>query len=87
MAIGTSHGAYKFSGRQGLHFDRLAEIQKRLPGFPLVLHGGSAVPAREVERINAAGGDLDQSASGVAESELARAISSGITKVNIGTER
>ena len=86
VAIGTSHGAYKFSGRQGLHFDRLADIQKRLPGFPLVLHGGSAVPAREVERINAAGGDLDQSASGVAESQLARAISSGITKVNIGTD-
>ncbi len=86
VAIGTSHGAYKFSGRQGLHFDRLAEIQKRLPGFPLVLHGGSAVPVHEVERINAAGGDLDRSASGVAENELARAISSGIAKVNIGTD-
>jgi fructose-bisphosphate aldolase, class II len=86
VAIGTSHGAYKFSGRQRLHFDRLEEIQKRLPGFPLVLHGGSAVPAREVERINAAGGNLDQSAGGVAEGELARAISSGITKVNIGTD-
>jgi len=86
VAIGTSHGAYKFSGRQGLHFDRLAEIQKLLPGFPLVLHGGSAVPVREVERINAAGGDLDPSASGVAESELPRAIASGITKVNIGTD-
>ncbi|MBI3849918.1 MAG: ketose-bisphosphate aldolase [Verrucomicrobia bacterium] len=86
VAIGTSHGAYKFSGRQGLHFDRLAEIQKRLPGFPLVLHGGSAVPAREVERINNSGGDLDPSASGVAERELRRAISSGIAKVNIGTD-
>src|SRR6266850_2411374 len=74
VAIGTSHGAYKFSGRQGLHFDRLAEIQKRLPGFPLVLHGGSAVPIREVKRINAAGGDLDPSASGVAESDLPQAI-------------
>ena len=86
VAIGTSHGAYKFSGRQGLHFDRLAEIQERLPAFPLVLHGGSAVPVREVERINAAGGKLDASASGVAESELPRAIASGITKVNIGTD-
>src|SRR6266850_2350687 len=74
VAIGTSHGAYKFSGRQGLHFDRLAEIQKRLPGFPLVLHGGSAVPIREVKRINAAGGELDSSASGVAESDLPQAI-------------
>src|SRR6266481_1529136 len=81
VAVGTSHGAYKFSGAQGLHFDRLAEIQKLLPGFPLVLHGGSAVPAREIERINAAGGDLDPSASGVAQSELPRAIASGITKV------
>ena len=86
VAIGTSHGAYKFSGQQRLHFDRLAEIQKRLPGFPLVLHGGSAVPLKEVERINAAGGDLDTSASGVSENELAQAISLGVTKVNIGTD-
>jgi len=86
VAIGTSHGAYKFSGRQGLHLDRLAEIQKRLPGFPLVLHGGSAVPLNEVARINAAGGNLDPSASGVSENELASAIASGIAKVNIGTD-
>jgi fructose-bisphosphate aldolase class II len=86
VAIGTSHGAYKFSGKQRLHFDRLTEIQRRLPGFPLVLHGGSAVPRREIERINAAGGDLDASASGVSESELRRGIALGITKVNIGTD-
>jgi fructose-bisphosphate aldolase class II len=86
VAIGTSHGAYKFSGPQRLHFDRLGEIQKRLPGFPLVLHGGSAVPTKEVERINAAGGKLDESASGVAENELVRSISLGVTKVNIGTD-
>src|SRR5262245_60713864 len=58
VAIGTSHGAYKFAGSQRLHFDLPAEIQKRLPGFPLVLHGGSAVPLDEVRRINAAGGAL-----------------------------
>jgi fructose-bisphosphate aldolase class II len=86
VAIGTSHGAYKFSGQQRLHFERLTEIQKRLPGFPLVLHGGSAVPLKEVERINAAGGTLDTSASGVSEGELAQAISLGVTKVNIGTD-
>jgi len=86
VAIGTSHGAYKFSGKQRLHFDRLAEIQKRLPDFPLVLHGGSSVPAREVERINAAGGTLDVSASGVSEDELVRAIGLGIAKVNVGTD-
>ncbi len=64
VAIGTSHGAYKFSGTQGLHFDRIAEIQKRLPGFPLVMHGSSSVPKEWVERINKAGGKLGD-ASGV----------------------
>jgi len=59
VAIGTSHGAYKFKGTQSLHFDRLAEIQQRLPGFPLVMHGSSSVPPDEVQRINAAGGKLD----------------------------
>ena len=56
VAIGTSHGAFKFSGSQALRFDVLEEIQKRLPGFPLVMHGSSSVPQEEVERINAAGG-------------------------------
>lgn len=86
VAIGTSHGAYKFAGKQRLHFERLAEIQKRLPSLPLVLHGGSAVPKQEVKRINAAGGDLDASASGVSENEIAQAIASGVAKVNIGTD-
>lgn len=86
VAIGTSHGAYKFAGKQRLHFERLAEIQKRLPGFPLVLHGGSAVPMAEVQRINAAGGTLDQTASGVSENELTQAVSLGVTKINIGTD-
>ena len=57
-AIGTSHGAFKFSGSQGLHFEVLEELQKRLPGFPLVMHGSSSVPQDEVERINKAGGKL-----------------------------
>jgi fructose-bisphosphate aldolase class II len=86
VAIGTSHGAYKFSGRQRLHLDRLAAIQQRLRGFPLVLHGGSAVPAEEVKRINAAGGALEATAGGVSEKELAEAIGLGVTKVNIGTD-
>jgi fructose-bisphosphate aldolase class II len=86
VAIGTSHGAYKFRGRQGLHFDRLAEIQKRLPGFPLVMHGSSSVPRQEVERINAAGGALDPSARGVDEDEFAKAVPLGVTKVNIDTD-
>jgi fructose-bisphosphate aldolase, class II len=85
VAIGTSHGAYKFSGSQGLHFDRIAAIQERLPGFPLVMHGSSSVPLEEVERINAAGGALDPSAKGVNEDEFARAVTLGVTKVNIDT--
>jgi fructose-bisphosphate aldolase class II len=86
VAIGTSHGAYKFAGKQRLHLDRLAEIHTRLRGFPLVLHGGSAVPKLEIERINAAGGHLEDTASGISESELRRAIEFGVTKVNIGTD-
>ncbi|HFD40204.1 MAG TPA: ketose-bisphosphate aldolase [Anaerolineae bacterium] len=86
VAIGTSHGAYKFKGRQGLHFDRLAEIQRRLPGFPLVMHGSSSVPREEVERINAAGGAMDPSARGVDEDEFAKAVPLGVTKVNIDTD-
>jgi fructose-bisphosphate aldolase class II len=86
VAIGTSHGAYKFSGTQGLHFERIAEIQKRLPGTPLVMHGSSSVPREEVERINAAGGALDPSAKGVDADQFARAVPLGVTKVNIDTD-
>jgi len=86
VAIGTSHGAYKFSGKQRLHLEVLAEIKRRLNGFPLILHGGSAVPQEEIERIRKAGGKLDSSASGVSETELKKAIASGITKVNIATD-
>jgi fructose-bisphosphate aldolase class II len=86
VAIGTSHGAYKFSGSQGIHFDRVAEIQKRLPDTPLVMHGSSSVPKEEVERINAAGGELDPSAKGVDADQFARAVPLGVTKVNIDTD-
>ncbi|WP_456428038.1 class II fructose-bisphosphate aldolase [Rhodocaloribacter sp.] len=86
VAIGTSHGAYKFSGGQGIHFDRVAEIRKRLPRFPLVMHGSSSVPAEEVARINAAGGALDPSARGVDVNDFAKAIPLGVAKVNIDTD-
>lgn len=86
VAIGTSHGAYKFSGKQGLHFDRIAEIQKLLPNTPLVMHGSSSVPREEVERINAAGGKMDPSAQGVNADEFAKAVTLGVTKVNIDTD-
>jgi fructose-bisphosphate aldolase class II len=84
-AIGTSHGAYKFSGSQSLHFEVLEGIQKRLPGFPLVMHGSSSVPQDEVARINAAGGQL-KGAKGVDENQFARAAKLGVTKVNIDTD-
>jgi len=85
VAIGTSHGAYKFTGSQGLHFDRLVEIQKELPGFPLVMHGSSSVPQEEVERINKSGGKLE-GARGVDEDEFAKAVPLGVTKINIDTD-
>jgi len=84
-AIGTSHGAYKFTGTQGLRFDVLAEIQKLLPGFPLVMHGSSSVPQEEVDRINAAGGAIKGS-KGVDENQFRRAAELGVTKVNIDTD-
>ena len=84
VAIGTSHGAYKFTGKQGLHFDRIAEIQRRLPGFPLVMHGSSSVPKQWVDRINKAGGKLGN-ASGVPEDQYLPAARLGVTKVNIDT--
>ncbi len=84
-AIGTSHGAFKFTGTQGLRFDVLAEIQKRLPGFPLVMHGSSSVPQEEVARINAAGGKL-KGAKGVDATQFRRAAELGVTKINIDTD-
>lgn len=85
VAIGTSHGAYKFSGSQKLHLDRLAETQKRLPNTPFVMHGSSSVPQEEVERINKAGGQLG-GAKGVDENEFVKAVPFGVTKVNIDTD-
>lgn len=84
-AIGTSHGAYKFSGSQGLHFEVIEEIARLLPGFPMVMHGSSSVPQDEVERINAAGGEL-KGAKGVDEGEISKASKMGVTKVNIDTD-
>ncbi|HDL77796.1 MAG TPA: ketose-bisphosphate aldolase [Lentisphaerae bacterium] len=85
VAIGTSHGAYKFKGKQGVRFDVLEKIHEKLPGFPLVMHGSSSVPQEEVERINAAGGKLE-GAKGVDENDFARAAPLGVTKVNIDTD-
>jgi fructose-bisphosphate aldolase class II len=84
-AIGTSHGAFKFSGTQGLHFGVLEEIQKRLPGFPLVMHGSSSVPQDEVARINAASGQI-KGAKGVDADQFKHAAELGVTKINIDTD-
>ena len=84
-AIGTSHGAFKFKGKQSLHFDVLTKIQALLPGFPLVMHGSSSVPKDEVDRINAAGGKIAGS-MGVDVNEYLPAAKRGVTKVNIDTD-
>ncbi|HEX2855049.1 MAG TPA: ketose-bisphosphate aldolase [Opitutaceae bacterium] len=84
-AIGTSHGAFKFKGKQSLHFDVLKKIQARLPQFPLVMHGSSSVPKEEVDRINAAGGKI-QDSMGVDPNEYLPAAKLGVTKVNIDTD-
>src|SRR3984893_14931040 len=85
-AIGTSHGAFKFKGKQSLHFEVIREIQECLPGTPIVMHGSSSVPEEEVRRINAAGGKLDPSARGVDEDEYLPAAKLGVTKINIDTD-
>lgn len=84
-AIGTSHGAFKFTGTQGLRFDVLSDIQKTVPGFPLVMHGSSSVPQDEIARINAAGGQI-QGAKGVDDNQFKRAAELGVTKINIDTD-
>ncbi len=85
-AIGTSHGAYKFKGQQSLHFEVIEALQKKIPGFPIVMHGSSSVPKDEVARINKAGGTLDPTACGVNEEEYLPAAKLGVTKVNIDTD-
>jgi len=85
-AIGTSHGAFKFKGKQSLHFEVIEAIQKEIPGTPIVMHGSSSVPEEEVRRINAAGGKLDPSARGVDEDEYLPAAKLGVTKINIDTD-
>ncbi len=86
VAVGTSHGAYKFSGGKGLQFEVLQKIQEQLPGYPLVLHGSSKVNPADITVINQYGGRLSGNASGVSDEELKKAITYGICKVNIATD-
>lgn len=90
VAIGTSHGAYKFAGEAKLDFDRLAAIKKAVSeavgyDFPLVLHGSSSVPKELVEKCNKFGGKLPN-AQGVPEEMLAFAAANGVAKINIDTD-
>jgi len=85
IAIGTSHGAFKFSGDPQLDFERLDVITKKLEGFPLVLHGASTVIPEFVEKCNQYGGDIP-GAKGVPENMISQATKSGVCKVNIDTD-
>ena len=85
IAIGTSHGAYKFAGEAKLRFDILEEVQKRLEGFPIVLHGASSVVPEYVENINRFGGKMP-GAKGVPEEMLRKAASMSVCKINIDSD-
>ncbi len=90
ISIGTSHGAYKFKVKPGeapppLRFDILEEIEKRIPGFPIVLHGASSVIPEYVEIINKYGGKME-GAVGVPEDQLRRAAKSAVCKINIDSD-
>ena len=97
IAIGTSHGAYKFTAAQctrnekgelvppPLRFDILEEVVKRLPGFPIVLHGSSSVPQNYVKMVNANGGKMPD-AVGIPEEQLRKAAESAVCKINIASD-
>jgi len=97
ISIGTSHGANKFTPEQctrdangilippPLRFDILEEVEKKLPGFPIVLHGSSSVPVRYIEMINSYGGDLKDSV-GIPEEQLRKAAKSAVCKINIDSD-
>ena len=87
IAIGTSHGAYKFKPgtKPQLRFDILEEVEKRLPNFPIVLHGASSVPQDFVEKINKFGGNMP-GAIGVPEDQLRQAASMAVCKINIDSD-
>ncbi len=85
IAIGTSHGAYKFKGASELRFDILEKIEQLLPNYPIVLHGASSVPQEFVETVNKFGGNL-AGAAGVPEEMLRKAASMAVCKINIDSD-
>lgn len=90
ISIGTSHGAYKFKCKPGespppLRFDILEEIEQKIPGFPIVLHGASSVPPEYIKIINKYGGKMEN-AVGVSEEQLRQAAKSAVCKINIDSD-
>lgn len=88
ISIGTSHGAYKFKPGEKippLRFDILEEIEKKIPGFPIVLHGSSSVPQEYIEMVNKYGGNM-KGAVGVPEEQLRKAAKSAVCKINIDSD-
>ncbi|MDR3320437.1 MAG: class II fructose-1,6-bisphosphate aldolase [Desulfovibrio sp.] len=85
VAIGTSHGAYKFKGEEKLDFERLETIRGKLPEYPLVLHGASSVPQDFVALCNKYGGKVG-GAKGVPEDMLRKAVTMGVCKINVDTD-
>ena len=85
IAIGTSHGAYKFKGTPYLDFERLQRVGELLPNFPIVLHGASSVPQAFVEKCNSFGGAIP-GAQGVPEEMLRKAATMAVCKINIDTD-
>ena len=85
VACGTSHGAYKFKSEPKLAFDVIEDIGKRLPGFPLVMHGSSSVPKEFIDLINKYGGNMPNT-MGVPEDAISKAVKMSVCKVNIDTD-
>ncbi len=85
LAIGTSHGAYKFKAKPTLAMDIINEVVKRIPGFPLVMHGSSSVPVELIEVINNYGGKMEKT-MGVPMESIKEGIKRGIRKINVDTD-
>lgn len=85
IAIGTSHGAFKFKGKPHLRFDILEKVSQKLPGFPIVLHGASSVMPEYVQMINQYGGNIP-GAQGVPEEMLRQAASMAVCKINVDSD-
>jgi fructose-bisphosphate aldolase class II len=86
VAVGTVHGPNKFKAGQGINFERLQQIHEAVPGLPLVLHGSSSLPAAEIARINAAGGQVNPNTRGTMPEDMRKAVPCGVAKINIDAD-